>query len=490
MAKVYDPLGIASPILLRAKHIYRQICEENHAWDGALRKELELAWKKWLQNLSNEITIPRSLTSGHEKVTEVCLHAFGDASNKGCCAAVYAVVKNRDKQSQGLTASKSRIARKNTSIPRLELVSAHMAANLVDNIRTALEGYNISGTYVWLDSSVALYWIINNKGNWKQFVSNRVEKIRQKKAIEWKHCPSNENPADVGSRGSKGDLSKLWREGPKWLQSPENWPENIALMPTKEVNEEAKIIQKINMMSVTKETSCLHKLLEKHNFWKILRITAWIIGFIFNLTGKPRRCSVLSTFELQEALNYWIKVTQNEALTDPSFEDISNRLVLSKDGEGLLRCRGRIIGENPLYLPSKHAFTKLVIKDAHLKTLHGGVTLTMAKTREIWWIEKLRTLVKGVLYNVKNANAAEPSLYHLCQLQLYRNFEQKDQEHSRQLVLILMEPLEYKVSKKIKAKSYVALYTCATTRAVHDSWRIQVKPYRVHSQKRKSSQDG
>ena len=99
-----------------------------------------------------------------------------------------------------------------------------MAANLVDNIRTDLEGY-ISGTYVWLDSSVALYWIIFNKGNWKQFVSNRVEKIRQKKAIEWKHCPSNENPADIGSRGSKGDLSKLWREGPKWLQSPENWPE-------------------------------------------------------------------------------------------------------------------------------------------------------------------------------------------------------------------------------------------------------------------------
>ena len=156
MAKVYDPLGIASPILLGAKHIYRQICEENHTWDGALRKELELAWKKWLQNLPNEVTIPRSLTSVHEKVTEVCLHVFGDASNKGCCAAVYPVVKQGDKQFQGLIASKSGIAKKNTSIPRLELVSAHIAVNLVDNIRTALEGYNISGTYVWLDSSVAL----------------------------------------------------------------------------------------------------------------------------------------------------------------------------------------------------------------------------------------------------------------------------------------------------------------------------------------------
>ena len=80
MAKVYDPLGIASPISLSAKHIYQQICEESHTWDGALRKELELAWKKWLQNLPNEVTIPRSPISVHEKVTEVCLDAFGDAS--------------------------------------------------------------------------------------------------------------------------------------------------------------------------------------------------------------------------------------------------------------------------------------------------------------------------------------------------------------------------------------------------------------------------
>ena len=114
-----------------------------------------------------------------------------------------------------------------------------------------------------------------------------------------------------------------------------------SLIPTKEVNEEAKSIQKINMMSVTKEASCLHKLLEKHNLWKILRITAWIIRFIFNLMGKPRRCGVLSTFELQEALNYWIKVMQNEALTDPSFEDISNRL-------GLMMRRAYSIAEDVL----------------------------------------------------------------------------------------------------------------------------------------------
>ena len=158
---------------------------------------------------------------------------------------------------------------------------------------------------------------------------------------------------------------------------------------------------------------------------------------------------------------------QNEALTDPSFEDISNRLGLSEDEEGLLRCRGRIIGENPLYLPSKHAFTKLVIEDAHLKTLHGGVTLTMAKTREIWWIEKLRTLVKGVLHKCEKCKCYRTQPLPPPPAAALPEFRTEGSRAFQTVGVDFAGPLEYKVSKNIKAKSYVALYTCATTRAVH-----------------------
>ena len=44
---------------------------------------------------------------------------------------------------QGLIASKSILSKKDITIPRLELIAAHMAANLATNIKAALKDLNI-----------------------------------------------------------------------------------------------------------------------------------------------------------------------------------------------------------------------------------------------------------------------------------------------------------------------------------------------------------
>ena len=112
--------------------------------------------------------------------------------------------------SKGLIAAKSRIAKKNLTIPRLELIAAHMAANLVDSVRTALKGYPITSVHGWSDSTVALHWI-KGGGSYKQFVTNRVRKISSKNFIEWRHVDTNHNPADIGSRGYNTDqLTGTW----------------------------------------------------------------------------------------------------------------------------------------------------------------------------------------------------------------------------------------------------------------------------------------
>ena len=62
------------------------------------------------------------------------LHVFADASNIACSAATIAVVEGDTGVVRGLLTSKSRISKQNTSIPRLELVSGQIAANMVRNL--------------------------------------------------------------------------------------------------------------------------------------------------------------------------------------------------------------------------------------------------------------------------------------------------------------------------------------------------------------------
>ena len=62
-------------------------------------------------------------------------------------------------------------------------------------------------------------------------------------------------------------------------------------------------------------------------------------------------------------------------------------------------CKGRIQGEYLVYLPARYALSEMVVRQAHVNTLHGGVGLIMSKVCEEYWIPKLRALAKKILSN-------------------------------------------------------------------------------------------
>lgn len=70
---------------------------------------------------------------------------------------MYAIVRQKTGVTQGLVAAKSRLAKQGLTIPRLELVSAHMSTNLVSNVYEALDGFPVTSLHGWLDSTVALH---------------------------------------------------------------------------------------------------------------------------------------------------------------------------------------------------------------------------------------------------------------------------------------------------------------------------------------------
>ena len=129
LARIYDPLGVPSPLTLTGKQLYREVCDTKMAWDAELSTELQYKYRAWEETLSKEVTIPRALPKYRESIDAAELHAFGDASAVGVSTAVYAVIKQSTGVSKHLVAAKSRLAKRGLIIPRLELVAAHTSVN-------------------------------------------------------------------------------------------------------------------------------------------------------------------------------------------------------------------------------------------------------------------------------------------------------------------------------------------------------------------------
>ena len=145
------------------------------------REEIENKWVKWVDGLNIKIEIPRSI-SVRETITNIEIHLFSDASINRLCTVAYAVIYQPNKISQSLIISKSRLAKRNLTIPSLELIAAQMSANLSQNIKNALTNH-VRNFYARSDSTVVLDWL-KDKGEYKVFVSNRVAKMREHSYLE------------------------------------------------------------------------------------------------------------------------------------------------------------------------------------------------------------------------------------------------------------------------------------------------------------------
>ena len=281
-----------------------------------------------MKNLTNGISMTQSLVRKLEKIDAIDLYSFGDASDNGVSAVVHAVVHQETDVNQGFVAAKAQLAKKSLTIPRKELVAGHMSANLVRNVKKALENLPIRNIYGWLDSTVALHWIKGN-GEYKQFVSNLVRKIKESDYIQWRYVLTDENISDMGSRGAKPDhLNGEWKHGPKWLSNPELWPEDISTKPMEEFEAEAKQIKEAMMLAAQREPDLWDNLMEKHQYRRAIRIMAWVIRALFNLVSnkKQRKVGSLTTEEISNREKFWLKRAQSNVVNTTKFSEDQLRL--------------------------------------------------------------------------------------------------------------------------------------------------------------------
>uniref|UniRef100_A0AAG5DRE2 Peptidase aspartic putative domain-containing protein n=1 Tax=Anopheles atroparvus TaxID=41427 RepID=A0AAG5DRE2_ANOAO len=202
ISRMFDPIGLISPIIIRAKLLMQELWVQKSGWDNPVSDSI---YKKWTSIKSDWPIISGYKSDRYALLPDsrVQLHTFCDASEAAFGACIYARCENNQGQVRiSLLASKSRLAPlKRITLPRLALNAAVTGAHLYERVRQAMRLDSVE-SYFWSDSTVTLHWLSSPPNNWKTYVGNRVAEVQNyTHQHPWKHIAGCFNPADLVSRG-------------------------------------------------------------------------------------------------------------------------------------------------------------------------------------------------------------------------------------------------------------------------------------------------
>ena len=327
VGKMYDPLGLLSPIVVQLKIFIQELCEAKLDWDQQLTGQLQERWHQLSSKLleARPFLNPCCYLDGiHEQVISYSLCGFCDASLKAYVAVVYLLIETPSERHVRIVASKTRVSPlKTQTIPRLELLSALLLARLMASITQAVKSeLPLSEPHCFSDSTVAVFWIRGVEKSWKQFVQNRALEIRKLLPPEhWRHCSSQDNPADVPSRGHTPQQladSQLWMNGPEWLKTGElKGPSELQIPEECQIEMKGDKAETAHGLLTAVEPAGIGQVMKGENFSsfrRLLAVTVDVLKFCQLLLNKVRPGATTNTpDDLAVAEALWVVHVQNAA---------------------------------------------------------------------------------------------------------------------------------------------------------------------------------
>ncbi|XP_046571990.1 uncharacterized protein LOC124280147 [Haliotis rubra] len=398
VSSLYDPLGIVTPIILPAKRILQELCANNDLdWDDDIPGKYEVSWKKWLKELKllETLKIERCLKPAE----------FG--------------------------------------IPRLELTAATVAVQIAQLMLKELDTDIDSVTY-FTDSTTVLHYINSEKKRYPVFVANRVRLIRDYSGPkDWKYVESDENPADIASRGaSTAQLlaQSDWFEGPQFLwRSESEW--NLKQPgPAESVVEE------------TVATTCVSP--TKMQFEKLECAENIIMKFVQSKSF-DKEIHVLTAVERGRVPKH-SSVYKLDPFINNGILKVGGRLSKSQIPDEM---------KHQILLPSKHHVTSLIIQDIHKKLGHVGRNHVLSKLREKYWVIRANATVRNILSHCVTCRRLKmpPCEQKMSDLPFSRVNPAPPFTYSG---VDFFGPHTIKEGRK-QMKRYGALFTCLASRAIH-----------------------
>ncbi|CAG4976903.1 unnamed protein product [Colias eurytheme] len=486
ISQIFDPLGLVSPVVIKFKIFLQTLWLQNLSWDDPLPPEIQRSWLELIENINvlSNVRVPRRAMLDNVRLE---FHVFSDASEKAYGACLYV----RSVDSCGnvfvrLLLAKSRVAPiKATTIPRLELCGAQVAAKLYEKAISSLR-VKVGCTIFWTDSTIVLGWLKMLPSKLHTFVRNRVGDILEKTGdCVWRHVPTEQNPADYVSRGINADTIQsldLWWSGPEYLkESSSNWP--------------PMIVSSDSLPETRIEVSCLVKTDSPpdfiqfdrfSNFNRLRRAIAYVLRFVEACKGRRATTSFLTETELNYSLNIIIQTSQKESF--PEYDTLLQKKPLPAkscllkfnvflDENNLMRVGGRIRNsefsydkKHPLLLQSTHRFTQLLFKYEHTKLCHAGPQLLLASIREVYWPIGGRNLARASYRNCikctrMKGNVVAPIMGDLPQRRLAPGgfpFETVGVDYAGPIASASRQGRGCRI-----VKVYIAIFICFTTKAIH-----------------------
>lgn len=443
---LFDPLGIASPVVIKGKMILRSMSihlknRQLGEWDEPLPEEHHPAWNEWCQSLSSlqNLKIPRCYTTSPlAEANRTELHVFGDASVHGIAAVCYLKSIHPDgKSSVSFVFGKAKLAPSHaTTIPRLELCAAVLAVEITELVMEEQAVKPDSITY-YSDSKVVLGYITNETRRFYVYVSNRVERIRKSSSPEeWRYVPTHLNPADCATRSvNANDLDgSMWLIGPKFLPhedqyhganedlAPESSTDDPEVRP--EIRTHATRLQSVTSLETNRFT--------RFSQWSsLLKGMSYLIlaarshhhtngsneATIPTLDGTTDGQAVDSGVERRKRAEMVIIHSVQREVYAEEIKLIENVKKLPKgsalaklspviDANGLLRVGGRLERaeltmeeRHPVILPGSHHVTTLIVEHYHNEVKHQGRHFTHGLVRaKGYWVIGGKRLVNRVIH--------------------------------------------------------------------------------------------